>query len=503
MLDVDLNDYVGFSRVNEPKIIEGMIAVYYDNGWKKANTNNSGNNWYDYSVGTKKWANVVTVKETDGTKTRAEYMTAGVGTQIAEEDILSMWVWIPRYAYKITGRYHNNGNGSIEIKFLIGTIDDYEGGQAIRSSVTNGEDFVVHPAFTNDLSIGGMDKEIGGFWVAKFEASNSTAEIDNANLQNNSVPAPTNDQRYGGGNVTSLEVTIRPNVTSWRCIDVNNIYTVCKAMNAGGNIHGLTTDIDTMMMKNSQWGAVAYLTQSNYGNKQTSVANSGMWNNNYFEGNSVENIGQTAKAMYYTTLTGMTGVGRDDGTSADFVQTSKTVNTQTIEITGNVITYPSGVRTVGSALTKTYYRYHTNEGQRGSTTGNIYGIYDMAGGAWEYMASFLEDGTTSWAINFKNNIAEKYRTMYAGDGATTVDSDKTINYEANSQIYGDAVWETSANGVPQNQAWNGDFTNFPCLASPFIHRGNYFELGSWIGVFAFSYWTGNVFIYSSFRPIAL
>ena len=57
-----------------------------------------------------------------------------------------------------------------------------------------------------------------------------------------------------------------------------------------GNIHGLTSNADTMMMKNSQWGAVAYLAQSNYGSKQTSNADSGVWNNSYFEGNSVETL---------------------------------------------------------------------------------------------------------------------------------------------------------------------------------------------------------------------
>ena len=98
-----------------------------------------------------------------------------------------MWVWIPRYAYKIT--YTNPSDksqgGSIDVKFLIGTTDDYydEETQTIKTAkrVTTKEEvadttsnYYVHPAFTNESSIdfanGGWDKELEGMYVAKFEA---------------------------------------------------------------------------------------------------------------------------------------------------------------------------------------------------------------------------------------------------------------------------------------------------------------------------------------------
>ena len=487
---------------NAPELKEGMIPVKWDGeSWAKANQNNDNKDWYDYSTGSKKWANVVTVKET-GTKTREEYKNAEVGTKIAEEDITTMFVWIPRYSYKITSGYHEvaNGTGNIEIKFLLGETDRPVDGSkdAIRSSVTNGEEFVVHPAFTEDTSLGGVGKEIKGFWVGKFESSNSEA-VKNNEGYTNSTDANT---LYGGGNTTSKSVTIRPNVTSWRVIDVNNIYTVCKAMNASGNIHGFGADIDTMMMKNSQWGAVVYLAQSDYGNKQISGDNSsGIWNNPYTEGFTYSVDNQYGMNNRCTTLTGMAGETRDTNTNyySKLVEGSKKVNSdESIEISYTNINTD---KTEGSTYTKKFYHYDSENGQKASTTRNIYGIYDMSGGSWEYMASYLEEATNSYVQNFLK-IEDKYQTRYKGNGETSSTEDRTINYEANKEMYGDAVWETS-NGCSGYYSWNSDYSYFPCFTSPFFLRGGYFDGKNGAGVFYFGSTSGDTNDYYGFRCVAL
>ena len=88
--------------VNEPKLSEGMIPVYYDEvagKWKKADASNTGTNkWYDYN--TKQWANIATVS--NDVNTTKQYRTAVVDTIIEMEDITAMFVWIPRYSYSIT-----------------------------------------------------------------------------------------------------------------------------------------------------------------------------------------------------------------------------------------------------------------------------------------------------------------------------------------------------------------------------------------------------------------
>ena len=181
------------SIANIPNLKEGMIPVKWDASnktWEVADKNNTGNDWYDYSTSSKKWANVVTVKEncSDG-KTRTDYLSAGVGTPIPEDDITTMFVWIPRYSYYVKSGYHTNANGTGEfaIKFLLGKSDkiiDAPEGQdtAIRSSETNKEKYVVHPAFTADTDLGGTGSELYGIWIGKFESSNVESPRNNEGI---------------------------------------------------------------------------------------------------------------------------------------------------------------------------------------------------------------------------------------------------------------------------------------------------------------------------------
>ena len=181
------------SIANIPNLKEGMIPVKWNASnktWEVADKNNTGNDWYDYSASSKKWANVVTVKENcKDNKTRADYLSAGVGTPIPEDDITTMFVWIPRYSYYVKNGYHENANGTGEfaIKFLVGTSDkiiDASEGQdtAIRSSETNKEKYVVHPAFTADTDLGGTGSELSGIWVGKFESSNVESPRNNEGI---------------------------------------------------------------------------------------------------------------------------------------------------------------------------------------------------------------------------------------------------------------------------------------------------------------------------------
>ena len=488
--------YNEIEGVNEPVLTEGMIPVTWNGtSWIKADASTS--DWYEYKETNKQWANVVTVKES-GTKTRAEYMSSAVGTAIPEDDIVGMYVWIPRYSYRITSGYHEiaNGTGNVDIKFLKGTTDNYEGGEAIRSNVTNGEKFVVHPSFTKDTSQGGM-KETTGYWVAKFEASSNIAIKNNANINNDS----TEEVKFGGGNNPNLEVTVRPNVSSWRNIDVINIYKVCRNITKEGNIQGLTNKVDPHMMKNSEWGAVAYLTQSAYGNKQGTDSSSGVWNNAYNEClvSKGENTGSNYGGIssYGVTLTGVVGQLRDEYTSHYSEQTSITdKNADSITISYNEY-LANGTTT---SRTQTYYKYYTTNGIKGSTTGNIYGIYDMSGGSWEYMADYLANGTASVVTYFKENVSNRYKTEYKGDGATDSTEDRTAIYNANSERYGDAVWETS-NGANGPYSWNQDHSNFPYLSSPFFIRGGHFSYANGSGFFFFDNAYGGQSVYCGFRPV--
>ena len=85
------------SGANSPMLADNMIPVTYDNVndvWIKADS--TKRNWYDYN--TQMWANAVTVTSS----TRTTYNSATVGTSIPMDDIMGMWVWIPRYEYLTT-----------------------------------------------------------------------------------------------------------------------------------------------------------------------------------------------------------------------------------------------------------------------------------------------------------------------------------------------------------------------------------------------------------------
>ena len=141
---------------------------------------------------------------------------------------------------------------------------------------------------------------------------------------------------------------------------------------------------------------------------------------------------------------------------------------------------------------------YVNNGAQ-STTGNVYGVYDMSGGAWEYVAGYVNNGNgnlTSYGSSLVNGDA-KTKNVYTK--AST--DNNTNNYNQNASKYGDAVYETSANGNTSNGSWYGDCSNFPSSSYPFFFRGGYYSSGSVAGVFAFDSSSGSYDSFISFRPV--
>ncbi len=399
---------------NAPELIEGMIPVEWnetEKKWVKADVNTD--DWYAYGTTeeTKKWANAVTVKENAtaevaGSKSRAGYQESQAGTEIKEEDILGMYVWIPRYAYKITKGY-NEGSpgepvyGEVDIKFIGGRKDTISDGNIVAYNADTTGDFtkfpdgyVIHPAFNVDTGSG--IKRLTGIWVAKFEASSSNTTKGNENLGDkygaSKLYSDTDLPTVGGED----EVTVRPNVTSWRMISAKNMYIACTNMVKNGNLQGLSTSADSHLMKDTEWGAVAYLTQSKYGNQQTDE-NTGLWINSYYEGDAIEENGKLS--IFDTTRTGMVGEKKDDEIKNTYV---KKKGTEKTEEKGKItITYTYKASDVElQELTKEFYEYWTSYGVKGSTTGTIYGVYDLNGGSWEIGASYC-------IVSVDNNVEIK------------------------------------------------------------------------------------------------
>ena len=75
-----------------------------------------------------------------------------------------MYVWIPRYKYKLFNVSGATTSAQmIEIEFENSTTSKSSGSQ-------NGE-WLTHPAFTFGTT------ELNGIWVGKFESSNSTSDL--------------------------------------------------------------------------------------------------------------------------------------------------------------------------------------------------------------------------------------------------------------------------------------------------------------------------------------
>ena len=219
--------YKDNSSANTPILFKNMVPIKYENNkWIIADL---GQKWYDYDA--KEWANAVVLNSG---------VTKNVGDEVTEEEISLWYVWIPRYKYTI----FNGNNGSVATQLInvtfesgisrTGTVTctDNADGSETCSTITNGTSTYTHPAFKFG------NTELTGFWVGKFEVSGSTSAI-----------------------------TVKPNVTSLRSQTVSSFFTAIQNVKTTYGIN----NADSHMMKNMEWGAVAYLKQSKYGLGTTDI----------------------------------------------------------------------------------------------------------------------------------------------------------------------------------------------------------------------------------------
>ena len=467
-------------KVNSPQLMEGMTGIYWDKDGKETEvTVDNQDNWYDYSA--QKWANAVT-KDSNG-------------------NITGYFVWIPRYAYKIeSGRYTSTA-GEISVTFLQGTTNKDENNVEISTKYpeTTGETmsaFVVHPSFTNGTSNhfmnGEWDKEISGYWVAKYPAGFQANTITNNNgalstaISNSSDTVVYSEKKYTSYYATKTTNALSQNLTSseyasqnlsypvfkpltyaYNNISTGDAYTISKEIASASSFYGLnSTKTDSHQMKNSEWGAVAYLTQSRYGRNGTEVNL-----NNYYT---------TESSPWRTAITGMC----TNGTSG--VKTT----------------------TLGNA-------YNTAEGVKGSSTANVTGIYDLNGCVWERTAAYISNGNdnlknygSSYAnltanVNGYQTLSTKWATVYPYNSSDS----NTNNYSSYSGKksttygFGDAVLETSTTGSGST-SWNGDYSNFTDTSAPVLLRGGgCYNNKSDGGLFAFGKDDGHPNDYGGFRSV--
>ncbi len=344
------------SNANKPVLASNMIPVYYDetsSSWKKADINNKTmeNRWYNYD--NQIWANAVTI-----TSDRLEtYKNENPGTVIPMDDITTMWVWIPRFN-AVTPSNYNGGTVALPNAIDVTFVKENE------TSID---------AFTFG------DKELSGFWYGKFETS-------------------TTDGKLGCTTTTcsnANNILIKPNLVSVTVNNVSSYFYAGRSMEQTGNSFGfVSSEVDTHMSKNNEWGAVAYLTQSIYGRcaDSTSCSEIGINNNSSYK----------------------TGYGAP----------------------------------AGSSSSATNGAYNTALGKAASTTNNIYGIYDMSGGRGEYVMGVYNNSKS--ASGFNDLPDKKYYNNY-----TTTEYQGHALYATKGWYYdGNDVLDTSKSWYVRGGEYN-------------------------------------------------
>ena len=188
--------YNASKNVNSPKVTTGMIPIKH-NGTDWVVCSKEDQEWYSYDD-TKKWANIML---SDG-----KYKEGKVkeGQVVKENELGSMYIWIPRYAYRIAGEKN------IEVNFLKGNTNRDKNGKeyTTNESLDTKTIAIVHPAF----HLGGG--QLSGIWVAKFEQSGTNK--DGQAVGN--VSSSSGAQQYAPDETTIAKSL--PNKISWRHITI-------------------------------------------------------------------------------------------------------------------------------------------------------------------------------------------------------------------------------------------------------------------------------------------
>ena len=176
----------------------------------------------------------------------------------------------------------------------------------------------------------------------------------------------------------------------------------------------------------------------------------------------------------------------------------------------------TGVKDTETGVERTIYTWNQYNGQQASSSGNMYGIYDLSGGVWERTASYvanghnnLKNGTSlAWDGSHFITASSEHRQVYTCDttadasGKSDIDAASAANYEKNKLVYGNAMYETSTAGTGQT-AWYSDYSYFPGLDIPFSARGGGFWGGEDAGLFSFARADGNSNYGNGFRPVVV
>ncbi len=312
--------------------------------------------------------------------------------------------------------------------------------------------------------------------MGKFETGyNQNEDVTNLSTTNWKTTGAEKDI------IASDRVIIKPNVYSWRSI---------KVANAFYKVYNYKRELESHMMKNMEWGAVAYLTNSKYGRCNDNCTEVRINNStNYVTGSSALKEPTTGYGSY----------------------TDRGDNELHTDIEGVVVNYENSLSVLSS------------------TTGNYYGVYDMSGGAIEYVMGVMLDENGKPASGRSDIYNSNFigTLTYPTDGTdptktTWTEKDgglqwpdrryyDSYNYDATTSSYqrglfGDATKEIGPfyliNLSRKVSGWYSDDAFFVGNGIPWFVRGGSMS-GVESGIMAFSWAAGSTYNTNTFRVILI
>ena len=232
-------------------------------------------------------------------------------------------------------------------------------------------------------------------------------------------------------------------------------------------------------MKNSEWGAAAYLSISQYGYSNGSSNNEKYKNNLSIASSS--NVGASPVTNPNNSgwkIAGITGYSATSGKASENVMTF----TSTTDFTDSV----TGTNGTSYAWNNVETGKDVGNGTKSSTTGNIYGIYDMGGCLADYISAYVNaegvSNLTTYGGAFANGQSTYLATVYPYNPTTTDYKDFNSAYSGFSKIFGDAIYEVSSN-VGGTNAWFGQtLENDNGAGEVFFPRGGDWVLTAHVGL---------------------
>lgn len=383
------------SGANPPSLLDNMIPVYYDSKdevWRKADLTNSNSNYQWYDYDDRMWANAVTI--VDGNVLNTEIQKRDSYIAASEGTEISMDDISSFYVWIPRFKYDLFESGSP--KLINVTFE--KGIQNTGATIDETTSF-THLAFTFG------EEELTGYWINKFELSpeQTTTCYNNVNTTN--------------CNINNLALVSKPNLKSLYNISIGNLFYSIRNMELNNNIYGFSNggtilngdgsivgdnnNYDIHLARNYEAAALAYLTYSKYGK----------YSNPIFENDS-------HKEVFKNNTSGKTG--------------SNYVNSKTYDYNNE------------------YY------GVGASTTGNIYGVYDLNGSVNEYvMINYLNT----------NNSFNQY-------------SRATSQFTADPlKKYYDVYSNINGSGINEFSGFTTNTSSVPYNSYPFMYRKSVDSVG--------------------------